>query len=67
MQPASGEDAAAFVLRVEYTHASLGVDMRSVFRAFFPLLPRDLQQKIEASIKISHIGGLCGPWIGKRL
>ena len=57
MQAASGEDVAAFLLRVEDTHVSLGVDMRSVLRVFFPRLPRELQQKIETSIEMSHIWG----------
>ena len=57
MQPASGEDADAFVLWVEDTHASLGMDMRSVLHAFFPGLPAELQQKIETSIKMSHVWG----------
>ena len=48
---------AAFVLRVEDTHISLGMDMRSVLHAFFPCLPGELQQKIEISIEISLIWG----------
>ena len=55
MQPASGEDAAAFVLQVEDTHTSLGVNTRSVLRTFFPHLPGELQQKIETSIDMSNI------------
>ena len=43
MQPASGEDVAAFVLQVEDMHASLGMDMRSVLCTFFPHLPAELQ------------------------
>ena len=64
MQPALGEDAAAFVLWVENTHASLGMDTRSMLYAFFPCLPGELKQKLEASIKISHTWGFvrCLDW-----
>ena len=57
MQPTSGEDVAAFVLWVEDTHASLGMDMRSVLRVFSPRLPGEVQQEIEASIEILHVWG----------
>ena len=67
MQPVSGEDAAAFVLQVEDTSTSLGVDMRSMLRTSFSHLPRELQQKIEPSIEISHIWGFAWSLGGKQL
>ena len=39
MQPASGEDATAFVLCVEDTCASLGMDKRSMLHVFSPVYP----------------------------
>ena len=57
MQPAPRENAAAFMLWVEHTHASLGMDTRSALYAFSPRLPGELQQKIETSIEMSHVWG----------
>ena len=48
---------AAFVLRVEDPCASSNVNPKSIFRAFIPCLPRELKQKLEASIEMSYFWG----------
>ena len=42
MQPALGEDVSTFLLWVENTRASLGVETRSALHAVFPCLPGEL-------------------------
>ena len=40
MQPALVEDVDAFVLHIEHTHISLGMDTRSMLCTFFPCFSR---------------------------
>ena len=67
MQPALAEDAADFVLWVEDTCVSLGMDMRSVLCVFFPHLPRELKQKKKKRhpLRCYTFRVLHSPWIGE--